>query len=53
MPKIKQKLSNTLRLIFRYLNITLFLYPRYHPKITDVLKNVQKINTPVLMTSYD
>ena len=46
--KIKQKLSNTLRLNFCYLKIIRFLYPRYHPKIIgNTLKNVQKTSTPV------
>ena len=41
--KIKQKLSNALRLNFSYLKIIRFLYPRYHPKIIgDTLKNVEK-----------
>ena len=31
--KIKQKLSNTLRLNFCYLKIIRFLHSRYHPKI--------------------
>ena len=41
--KIKQLLSNTLRLNFCYLKIIHILHPRYHPKIIgDVLKNKQK-----------
>ena len=41
--KIKQKLSNTLRLDFRYLQIIRFLHPRYHPKIIgDILKMCKK-----------
>ena len=42
--KIKQKLSNTLRLKFCYLKIIRFIHPRYHPKIIgDILKNLQKL----------
>ena len=33
--KIKQKLSNTLRLNFLYLKIIRFLHPRYQPKIIE------------------
>ena len=40
--KIKQMLSNTLRLNFCYLKITHSLHPRYHPKLRDILKNKQK-----------
>ena len=41
--KIKEKLSNTLRLNFWFLKIIPFLHPRYHPKITrDILKMYQK-----------
>ena len=41
--KIKQILSNTLRLNFCYLQIIHILHPRYHPKITGcILKNKQK-----------
>ena len=41
--KNKQKLSNTLRLNFRYLKIICFLYKRYHPKIIgDTLKTGPK-----------
>ena len=41
--KNKQKLSNTLRLNFRYLKIIRFLHRRYLPKIIgDILKNMQK-----------
>ena len=40
--KSKQKLSNTLRLNFCYLKIFRFLHPHHHPKIIDVLKNVQE-----------
>ena len=37
------KLSNTLRLNFRYVKIIRFLHPRYNPRILrDTLKNVQK-----------
>ena len=54
LGKFKQKLSNTLRLNFRYLKIIRFLHPCYHPKIIgDILKNVQKISASVLMTLYD
>ena len=52
--KIKQKLSNTLRLNFRYLKIIHFLHPRYHPKIIgDTLKNVSKTSASVLMGLHD
>ena len=41
--KIKQKLSNSLRLNCHFLKIIRFLHPRYYPKILgDILKNVQK-----------
>ena len=41
--KIKQMLSNTLRLKFYYLKIVPILHPRYHPKIIGhILKNKQK-----------
>ena len=41
--KIKQILSNTLRLNFCYLKIIHILHPRYHPKIIGhILKNKQK-----------
>ena len=41
--KIKQKLSNTLRLNFWFLKIIRFLHPSYHPKIVqDILKNTKK-----------
>ena len=41
--KIKQVLSNTLRLGFCYLKIIHSLHPRYHPKIIGhILKNKQK-----------
>ena len=37
------KLSNMLRLNFRYVKIIRFLHPRYNPRILrDTLKNVQK-----------
>ena len=40
--KIKQKLSNTLRLNFCLLKIIPSLHPRYHPKIIgDILKTEQ------------
>ena len=40
--KIKQMLSNTMRLDFCYLKITHSLHPRYHPEITGhILKNKQ------------
>ena len=52
LAKNKQKLSNTtMRLNFRYLKIIRFLYPRYYLKLNeDILKNVQKTSSPVLMT---
>ena len=41
--KIKQMLSNTLRLNFCYSKIICILHPRYHPKIIgDIPKNKQK-----------
>ena len=41
--KIKQMLSNNLRLNFCYLKIIYILYPYYHPKIIGhTLKNKQK-----------
>ena len=41
--KIKQKLSNTLRLNLSYLKIIRFLYPLYHPKIIgDIQKKCTK-----------
>ena len=41
--KIKQKISNTLRINFCYFKIIRFPHPRYHPEIIgDILKNVQK-----------
>ena len=54
LAKNKQKLSNTtMRLNFRYLKIIRFPYPRYYPKLNeDILKNVQKTSSPVLMTLY-
>ena len=52
--KIKQRLSNTLRLNSCYLKIIQFLYSCYHPKlIRDILKNLQKTSLPVLMRLYD
>ena len=43
MAKVKQKLSNTLKMNFRYLKIIHFLHPCYHPKvIEDIFKNVTK-----------
>ena len=41
--KIKQKISNTLRLNFCYLKIVYSPHPRYHPKIIgDILKMYKK-----------
>ena len=41
--KIKQMLSNNLRLNFCYLKIIHILHPRYHPKIIGhILKKKQK-----------
>ena len=41
--KIKQTLSNTLRLNFSYLKIIRILHPHYHPKIIGhILKNKEK-----------
>ena len=43
--KIKQMLSNTMRLDFCYLKITHSLHPRYHSEITGhILKNKQYNN---------
>ena len=43
LQKIKQKLSKTLKLNFRYLKIIRFFQPRYQPNIIgNILKNVQK-----------
>ena len=51
--KKKQKLSNTVMLNFCHLKIINFLYPRYHPKtIGDILKNVQKTNASIWITTY-
>ena len=41
MEKIKQMLSNILRLNFCYLKIIHILHPRYHPKKKDI-KNKPK-----------
>ena len=50
--KIKQKLSNTLRLNFCYLKIMHFVHPRYHSKIIgDIIKNVQK-QVPLFKCGY-
>ena len=52
--KMKQKLSNTLRLNFCYLKIIPILHPCYHLKlIRDIVKNVQKTSVSVLMRSFD
>ena len=41
--KIKQKLSNALRLNFCFLKIICFIHPSYHPKIAgDILKKFIK-----------
>ena len=41
--KIKQMVSNTLRLNFSYLAIINIFHPRYHPKIIgNILRNKQK-----------
>ena len=53
LAKIKQKLSNTLRLNFRYLKIFRFLYLPYPKIIEDNLQTVQKPSAPVLMKLYD
>ena len=43
LQKIKQKISNTMRLNFCYMEVMGFLHPHYHPKIIEaILKNVQK-----------
>ena len=52
--KIRQKLSSTLSLNFRFLKTICYLYPRYHPEtIDDILKNAQKKTATVLITLYD
>ena len=38
VAKIKQNLSNTLRLNFCYLKMIFFLHPHYHPKIIGVIQ---------------
>ena len=48
----KIKLGSTLRLNFCFLKIIRFLHPRYHPKIGDILKNIQKTNASVLMRLF-
>ena len=42
MQKIKQMLSNTLRLNFYYLKIIRILHPRYHSKITEHVLRISK-----------
>ena len=49
--KIKQKLSNTLRLNFCYLKIMRFVHPGYHSKIIGDIKNVQK-QVPLFKWGY-
>ena len=52
--KIRQKLSNTLSLNFRFLKTICYLYPRYHPEtIDDILKNAHTKTATVLITLYD
>ena len=52
--KIRQKLSNTLRLNLHNLKIINFHHPRHHAKIIgNVLKNVQKTSVIILMTLYN
>ena len=51
--KMKQMLSNTLRLNFCYLKIIHILHARYHRKIIeDILKNVQKKSTSIWIKLY-
>ena len=51
LAKIKQMLSNTLRLNFYYLKIVHILHPRYYPKIIGhILKNKQKNNCVCIYT---
>ena len=45
LQKIKQELSNTLRLNYGYLKIIHFLHPRYHPQIIDL---GQDMNTNII-----
>ena len=50
----KLKISNSLRMNFRYSKIIHFFHPRYYQKIIeDIPKNVQKPTTSVLLTLYD
>ena len=52
--KIRQKLSNTLRLNVHNLKIINFHHPRHNAKIIgNVLKNVQKTSVIILMTLYN
>ena len=51
--KIKQKLSNTLRLNFRYLKIIQFLHPHYHIKIIRKYYKKCTKKQNILMTLYD
>ena len=52
--KIRQKLSSTLSLNFRFLKTICYLYPRYHPEtIDDILKNAHTKTATVLITLYD
>ena len=52
--KIRQKLSNTLRLNVHNLKTINFHHPRHHAKIIgNVLKNVQKTSVIILMTLYN
>ena len=54
LAKIKQKLSNTLRINFHYLTIICFLHLRYHPEIIgDILITVQMPIASVLMRLYN
>ena len=51
--KLKQKLSNTLRLNFCYLKIICFFHPGYQQKIIGgILKNEQKTSASALMKVF-
>ena len=54
LKKIRQKLSNTLRMNFWNFKFICFIHPRYHQKIIgDILKNMQKTSASVLMALHD
>ena len=49
LQKIKQKLSNTLRLNFYYQEFIRFLHPHHQKIIRDILKHMQKTSTSIFM----